>query len=165
MQYFCLKQKMYLFPMRWIHCIKQSVVFSFLEHVLLSTQRLAQLIQFILSGFSGILFPLQTQNGGRKKSWCLFFEVSPDESARMYDRVRERDGGERVRMRREMRGKETTSWLTVLGLCRHFTAMYGVSSGSLAAPCGDAPTTDTGRGVSTPLNAERAGISGSVDGW
>lgn len=38
--------------------------------------------------------------GGR--SWCLFFEVSPDGGARTYDRVRERDGGERTRMRREM---------------------------------------------------------------
>lgn len=68
-------------------------------------------------------------------------------------------------MRREMGGKETTSWLTVPGLCHHFTAMYGVSSGSLAAPCGATPTTGTGRGVITRLNVERGGISGSVDGW
>lgn len=57
------------------------------------------------SGFSEILFsPLaKKQNGGRRKSRCLFFEVSPDGGARTYDRVRERDGGrERVRTRREM---------------------------------------------------------------
>ncbi|KAI4807695.1 hypothetical protein KUCAC02_027486 [Chaenocephalus aceratus] len=52
------------------------------------------------------------------------------------------------------------SRLTVPGLLRHFTAMYGASTGSRAAPCGAAPSTGTGRGVITPLNTERGGISG-----
>lgn len=45
-------------------------------------------VAFVRSFFS----LAKIQNGGRRKSWCLFFEVSPDEGARTYDRVRERDG-------------------------------------------------------------------------
>ncbi|TNN84917.1 hypothetical protein EYF80_004962 [Liparis tanakae] len=48
---------------------------------------------------------------------------------------------------------------------RHFTAVYGVGSGSRAAPCGAGPTTGTGRGVITPLNTARGGISGRGEEW
>lgn len=97
------------------------------------------------------------QNGGRRKSWHLFCEVSPEESARMCDRVRERD------MKRERRDEERNggeanykpvdSPRASPSLCSHVWSRPGSIRGA-------ALTTGVGRRAISPLNTVRRGISG-----
>lgn len=91
---------MYLFSGRFTLFSKVECILFFIELVLFPLNNLSIISSVTLVR---VCFSLaEKQNGARRKSWCLFFEVSPDEGARTYDRVRERDGRERATMRREM---------------------------------------------------------------
>lgn len=109
----------------------------------------------ILSGFNKFFLSCgDKHNEGKGKSSCLFFEVSLDKGARVYDRVQERDGVRKRGCKEKWgRSKLQAGWQPggfsiTLQPCTEL-------EGSRAVPCRVAPMTGPGRGVVTPLSTQR----------
>lgn len=96
----------------------------------------------------------EKHDDGKGKSSCLFFEVSLDKGARVYDRVQERDGVRKRGCKEKWgRSKLQAGWQPggfsiTLQPCMELER-------SREVPCRVALMTGPGRGVVTPLSTQR----------
>lgn len=139
-----------------LQCVKiRAVSFCWMFLLFFPTQTLTQPIQNTLSGFSKFfLSRTEKHDEGKGKSSCLFFEVSLDKGARVYDRVQERDGVRKRGCKEKWgRSKLQAGWQPggfsiTLQPCMELER-------SREVPCRVAPMTGPGRGVVTPLSMQR----------